>query len=160
MICVSFVCLLNFHVSLVKSSQVFSLFLKIDLSSSFRGLRAFNMLDTISLSYILFAQVFSPIMRLVFYLSCIFWKIWCSPDADAGKGWRQEEKGTTEEEMVGWHHWLDGHEFEQAPRVGDRQGSLACCNPWGSKEANMIEPTELNWTETKENKIKFCDVVV
>ena len=50
-------------------------------------------------------------------------------DPDAGKDWRQEEKGTTEDEMVGWHHWLLGQEFEQAPGVGDGQGSLACCSP-------------------------------
>ena len=54
-------------------------------------------------------------------------------DPDAGKDWRQEEKGTTEDEMVGWHHWLEGLEFEQAPGVGDGQGSLACCSPWGCK---------------------------
>ena len=50
-------------------------------------------------------------------------------DPDAGKDWRQEEKGTTKNEMVGWHHWLNGHEFEQAPGVGDQQGGLACCSP-------------------------------
>ena len=50
-------------------------------------------------------------------------------DPDAGKDWRQEEGGMTEDEMVGWHHWLDGHEFEQAPGVGHGQGSLACCSP-------------------------------
>ena len=55
-------------------------------------------------------------------------------DPDAGKDWRQEEKGTTEDEVVGWHHWLNGHEFEQDPGVGDGQGSLACCSPWGHKE--------------------------
>ena len=65
-------------------------------------------------------------------------------DSDAGKDWRQE-KGMTEDEMVGWHHWLDGHEFEQAPGVGDGQGSLACCSPWGRKESDTTEP--LNWTE-------------
>ena len=54
-------------------------------------------------------------------------------DPDAGKDWRQEEKGTTEDEMVGWHHRLDGHEFEQAPGVGDGQRSLACCSPWDCK---------------------------
>ena len=59
------------------------------------------------------------------------WLIWKNPDA--GKDWGQEEKGTTEDEMVGWHHQLDGHEFEQAPGVGDRQGNLACCSPWGCK---------------------------
>ena len=54
-------------------------------------------------------------------------------DPDAGKDRRWEEKGTTEDEMVGWHHWLDGREFEQAPEVGDGQGSLACCSPLGSR---------------------------
>ena len=66
-------------------------------------------------------------------------------DPDAGKDWRQEEKGTTEYEMVGWHHWLNGHEFEQAPGVGDGQGSLACCSPWGHKELDTT--AWLNWTE-------------
>ena len=54
-------------------------------------------------------------------------------DPDAGKDWSQEEKGTTEDKMVGWHHWLNGHEFEQTPGDGERQGSLACCNPWGCR---------------------------
>ena len=65
-------------------------------------------------------------------------------DLDAGKDWRQEEKGMREDEMVGWHHWLDGHEFEQALGVGDGQGSLACCNPWVRKEWDTNE--QLNWT--------------
>ena len=60
-------------------------------------------------------------------------------DLDAGKDWEQEEKGTTEDEMVGWHHWLDGHEFEQAPGVGGGQGGLACCSPWGRKESDTTE---------------------
>ena len=60
-------------------------------------------------------------------------------DPDAGKDRRQEEKGTTEDEMVRWHHRLDGHEFEQAPGIGDRQGSLACCSPWGWKELDTTE---------------------
>ena len=64
-------------------------------------------------------------------------------DLDARKDWRQEEKGMTEDEMVVWHHWLDGHEFEQAVGVGDGQGSLACC-PWGVKKSDMTE--WLNWT--------------
>ena len=63
-------------------------------------------------------------------------------DPDAGKDWRQEEKGTTEDEMVGWYHQHDGHEFEQAPGVGDGQGSLACCSPWGRKESDKLR----NWT--------------
>ena len=60
-------------------------------------------------------------------------------DPDAGKDWRQEEKRMTEDEMVGWHHWLDGHEFEQAPGVGDGQGSLACCGSWGHRELDMTQ---------------------
>ena len=64
-------------------------------------------------------------------------------DRDAGKDWRQEEKGMTEDEMVGWHHWLNGHGFEQAPGVGDGQGSRVCCSPWDHKESDMTE--RLNW---------------
>ena len=68
----------------------------------------------------------------------IFWppdaKNWLTgKNPDAGKDWRQDEKGTTEDEMVGWHHQLDGHEFEHAPGVGDGHGSLACCSSWGCK---------------------------
>ena len=63
-------------------------------------------------------------------------------DPDVGKDWRQEEKGTTEDEMVGWHHWLDGHEFEQAPRDGVGQRNLACCSPWGRKESEPLN----DWT--------------
>ena len=68
-------------------------------------------------------------------------------DSDAGRDWRQEEKGTTEDEMAGWHHRLDGHEFEWIPGVGDGQGGLACCDSWGRKELEMTE--WLNWTELK-----------
>ena len=71
------------------------------------------------------------------------WPIWKDPDA--GKDWRQEEKGTTEDKMVGRHHWLDGHEFEQALGIGDGQGSLVCCSPWGIKASEMTE--RLNWSE-------------
>ena len=71
------------------------------------------------------------------------WLIWKDPDV--GRDWRQEEKGTTEDEMVRWHHWLDGHEFEQAPGVGDGQGGLACCSSWGRKELDTTE--RLNWTD-------------
>ena len=66
-------------------------------------------------------------------------------DPDAGKDWRWEEKGMTEDEMVGWHHWLNGHEFEQAPGAVDGQEGLACCSPWGYKESDTTEL--LNWTE-------------
>ena len=69
------------------------------------------------------------------------WLIWKDPDA--GKDWRWEEKGTTEDEMVGWHHLLDGHEFEWAPGVGGGQGGLACCRLWGRKELDTTEWTEL-----------------
>ena len=71
----------------------------------------------------------------------------------AGKDWRWEEKGPTEDELVGWYHWLDGHEFEQAPGVGDGQGSLGCCRPWGCKESDMTEWLnwiQLNWLEIEE----------
>ena len=79
----------------------------------------------------------------------IFWpphaKCWLiGQDPDAGKDWKQE-KGMTEDEMVGWHHWLDGHEFEQAPGVGDGQGGLGCCRPWGCKESDTTK--RLNWTD-------------
>ena len=71
------------------------------------------------------------------------WLIWKDPDA--GRGWGHEEKGTTEDEMAGWHHRLNGHEFEWTPGVVDGQGGLACCNSWGCKESDMSE--RLNWTE-------------
>ena len=58
---------------------------------------------------------------------------------DAGRDLGQEEKGTTEDEMVGWHHRLDGHEFEQTLGAGDGQGDLACCSPWGHKELDTTE---------------------
>ena len=64
-------------------------------------------------------------------------------DPDTGKDWRQEEKGATEDEMVGWHHQLDGHEFEQALGVGDGQGSLVCCSLWSPKSWTRLS----DWTE-------------
>jgi len=66
-------------------------------------------------------------------------------DPNAGKDWRQEEKGRTDDEMAWWHYLLDGHEFEQILGVGDGQGSLACCSPWGCKELDVTEL--LNWIE-------------
>ena len=66
-------------------------------------------------------------------------------DSDAGRDWGEEEKGTTEDEMDGWHHWLNGRESEWTLGAGDGQGGLACCNSWGRKELNMTE--WLNWTE-------------
>ena len=72
-------------------------------------------------------------------------------DSDAGRDWGQEEKGTTEDEMAGWHHWLDGCESEWTPGVGDGQGGLACCSSWGGKESDTTE--RLNWSElTPTNK--------
>ena len=79
----------------------------------------------------------------------IFWppdvKNWLiEKDPDAGKDWKQE-KGRTEDEMVGWHHCLNGDEVEQAPGVGDGLGSLECCSPWGCKKSGTTE--QLNWTD-------------
>ena len=72
--------------------------------------------------------------------SLCIWK-----DPDAGKDWGQEEKGMTEDEMVGWHHWLDGHGFGWTSGIGDGQGGLACCGSWAHKESDATE--QLNWTE-------------
>ena len=66
-------------------------------------------------------------------------------DSDAGRDWGQEEKGTTEDEMAGWHHQLDGREFEWTPGVGDGQGGVVCWDSWGHKESDTTE--RLNWTE-------------
>ena len=83
--------------------------------------------------------------------------IFCPPDVknwlirkdpDAWKDWRWEGKGTTEDEMVGWHHWLNGHEFEKAPWDSEGQGGLACCSPWGCKELDKTE--QLNWNNNKK----------
>ena len=79
-----------------------------------------------------------PSLRLI-------WK-----DPDAGKDWGQEENRTTEDEIVGWHHWFNGHEFGKTLGVGDGRGGLACCDSWGRKESGTTEWlnwTELNWTE-------------
>ena len=73
-------------------------------------------------------------------------------DSDAGRDWGQEEKQTTEDEMAGWHHWLDGRESGWTLGVGDGQGGLACCSPWGLKELDMTEWlkwTELNWNANR-----------
>ena len=71
-------------------------------------------------------------------------------DSDAGKDWAQEEKGTTEDEMVGWHHRLSRHGCGWTPGVGDGQGGLACCGSWGLKESDTTE--RLNWTELKRKR--------
>ena len=82
-----------------------------------------------------------------------FWK-----DPDARKDWRQEEKGTIENEIIGWHHWLHGHEFEKAPGVRDRQGGLACCSPWGHKESDTTE--QLNWRQFIFLRVYFWGVML
>ena len=84
----------------------------------------------------------------------IFWppdaKSWLIEKAPAaGKDWGQEEKGMTEDELAVWHQWLDGHEPEWTPGVGDGQGGLACCGSWGHKESDMTE--RLNWTELRQS---------
>ena len=109
----------------------------------------------------------------------IHWKVWCwswnsntlatwceeltyLKGSDARKDWRQEKKGTTEDEMAGWHHWLNGYVFEWTLGVGDEQGGLVCCSPWGHKESDMTE--RLNWTELNSvlihNKILFFAIYV
>ena len=72
-------------------------------------------------------------------------------DSDAGRDWGQEEKGTTEDEMAGWHHWLDGCESEWTPGVGEWQGGLVCCDSWGRKESDTTE--RLNWAELRGSEV-------
>ena len=79
------------------------------------------------------------------YFGQLMWRVDSLEKTDAGRDWAQEKKGTTEDEMAGWHHQLDGHEFEWTLGVGDGQGDLACCNSWGHKELDTTE--QLNWTE-------------
>ena len=79
----------------------------------------------------------------------IFWspdaKSWLiKKDPDTGKDWRQEEKGTTEDEMIGWHHWLDGDEFGEASGDGEGEGNLVLCSPWDGKESEMTEQLNNN----------------
>ena len=78
------------------------------------------------------------------------WLMWKDPDA--GKDWGQEEKGSTEDEMAGWHHRLNGREFEWTPGVGDGQGGLACCGSWCLKESDTTEC--LNWTELEDKVLR------
>ena len=111
-----------------------------------------------------------------FYVVGLFVYIWCwswnsSTLATSGEElthWRrlwcweglgQEEKGTSEDEMAGWHHRLDGQESEWTPGVGDGQGGLACCNSWGRKESDMTE--RLNWTEVNKNRnVSFITPII
>ena len=87
-------------------------------------------------------------MILKLKLQCfghLMWRVDSLEKTDAGRDWRQEKKGTTEDEMAGWHHWLDGRESEWIPGDVDGQGGLACCDSWGCKESDTTE--RLNWTE-------------
>ena len=77
------------------------------------------------------------------YFGHFMWRVDSLEKTDAGRDWGQEEKGTTEDEMAGWHHWLDGRESEWTPGVRVGQGSLACCDSWGRKESDTTE--RLNW---------------
>ena len=103
----------------------------------------------------------------------IHWKDWCwswnsklwppdmksqliRKDPGAGKDWRQEEKGTAEDEMVGWHHWFNGHELEQALGDGEGEGNLVCCSPWGCKESDMTE--QLNNNISQMNKPRLWEI--
>ena len=94
------------------------------------------------------AEAETPILRPLDVKNWLIGK-----DPDAGKDWGQEKTVMTEDEMVGWHHQLDGHVFEWAPGVGEGQGSLACWSPWGHKELDMTE--WLNWTELKIEHFKW-----
>ena len=89
------------------------------------------------------------------YVGHLMWSWLIGKDPDTGKNWRWEEKGTAEDEMVGWHYWLDGHEFEYTSGVGDRQGGLTCCRPWGHKESDMTEQLNWIWTWTDNLDVKF-----
>ena len=79
------------------------------------------------------------------YFGHLMWRVDSVEKTDAGRDWGWEEKGTTEDEMAGWHHWLVGHGFDWTPGVGDGQGGLTCCDSWGRKESVTTE--RLNWTE-------------
>ena len=79
-------------------------------------------------------------------------------DSDAGRDWGQEEKGMIEDEMTGWHHWLDGRESEWTPGVGDGQGGLTCCDSWGCKKSDTTE--RLNWTELRNSFLNSKILVV
>ena len=81
------------------------------------------------------------------YFGHLMWRVDSWKDPDAGRDWGQEEKGMTEDEMAGWHHQLDAHEFGWTPGVGDGQGGLVFCDSWGHKESDTNWATELIWTE-------------
>ena len=78
-------------------------------------------------------------------------------DLDPGKDWRQKEKGVSEDKMVKWHHWFNGHEFEQTPGNSGGQGSLVCCSPWGHKESNRTERLNNNWHHRSGFQCPLCN---
>ena len=112
-----------------------------------------SILKEISPEYLLGGRMLKLKLQYPGHLNVKSWVIRKNPDA--GKDWRQEEKGMTEDEMVGWHHWLNGHEFEQALGVGDGQGRLACYSPWGHKVSEMTE--QQNWKHSRMQRIIFID---
>ena len=89
------------------------------------------------------------------YFAHLMWRLigLIGKDPDSGKDWRQEEKGISEDEVVGWHHWLDGHEFKQTLGDGEGQGSLVCCSPWNHKESDTTEQMNNN---SKHLSLRFC----
>ena len=87
------------------------------------------------------------------YFGHLMWRVESLEKTDAGRDWGQEEKGTTQNEMAGWHHWLDGRESEWTPGVGDGQGGLVSCNSWGHRESDTTE--RLNWWRWTQNIMKF-----
>ena len=93
------------------------------------------------------AEAETPVLRLPHATSWLIGK-----DSDVGRDWGQEEKGTTKDEMAGWHHRLDVREFEWTSGVADEQGGLACCNSWGREESDTTE--RLNWTKLNPGKRK------
>ena len=99
------------------------------------------------------------------YFGHLMWRVDSLEKTDAGRDWGQEKKGTTEDEMAGWHHRLNGREFEwwtgksvHQPGVGDGQGSLACCDSWGRKESDTTE--RLNWTEQFKEDFKLTSQAI
>ena len=96
-------------------------------------------------------------LKLQYFGHVMWWANFIAKDPNAGKDWGQEEKGMTEDEMVGWHHHLNGHGFVWTLGVGDGQGGLACCGSWDCKESDMTE--QLNWTAAKslQSCLILCD---
>ena len=88
-----------------------------------------------------FSELLPFVFGFFFFLLLLKCNLMCNNTKypDAGRDWGQEEKGTTEDEMAGWHHRLEGHEFEYTPGVGDGQGGLVCCDSWGRKESDTTE---------------------